>query len=358
MKKILFVCPYPSGLAPSQRFRFEQYLHHLEEKGFETTIKPFFTEHAHFAFYQSGNLLSKIHALVGSYWNRLSLLLHGRSFDFIFIHREATPAGPPLIEWWLGKILRKKIIYDFDDAIWLTDKQDESQLARFFRWRGKVRAICKWSYRISCGNSYLAAYANPFNTNVFIVPTTIDTENLHAPAPSQISDKETVTIGWTGSCSTLKYLTTLVPTLQLVEKKYPAMRFLIIADEDPKLPLRNAIFRPWRKETEISDLTIIDIGVMPLPDDPWTRGKCGFKALQYMALKIPAVISPIGVNNDIVQHGIEGYLCKTPEDWFTYLEELILDPEKRIAMGERGRQKVIDYYSVRSTSPEFLSLFQ
>src|SRR5690606_12277585 len=132
----------------------------------------------------------------------------------------------------------------------------------------------------------------------------------------------------------------------------------IISDQDPKLPLQNAVFRRWRKETEISDLAMIDIGIMPLPDDPWTQGKCGCKALQYMALKIPAVISPVGVNSEMVQHGVEGYLCTTLEEWSMHLEDLILNPDKRIAMGELGRQKVIDHYSVECTSTGFLSLFQ
>src|SRR5690349_12440819 len=114
MKKILFICPYPPGMAPSQRFRFEQYIHQLQVKGFLTAIRPFFTEKAYFTFYQSGSLLSKIRAILQSYWQRLTLLLHHNDFDFIFIHREAAPLGPPFIEWWLACVLKRKVIYDFD----------------------------------------------------------------------------------------------------------------------------------------------------------------------------------------------------------------------------------------------------
>ena len=293
-----------------------------------------------------------------SYVRRYLLLLRASRYDFIFIHRETTPVGPPIAEWILAKLLRKKIIYDFDDAIWLTDKTDESVFKGIFRWRSKVRSICKWSYKISCGNSYLAAYAKQFNPNVFIIPTTIDTAKLHTRDAGDERSGKNIIIGWTGSRSTLKYLQELTPVLQAVEKKYSEVEYLMIADENPKLPLKNMVFRSWKKETEIRDLAAMDIGIMPLPDDAWTRGKCGFKALQYMAMSIPAVVSPVGVNREIVQNGVEGYWCTSHQEWFARLEELILNPEKRNEMGKRGRQKVIEHYSVASNSANFLSLFQ
>lgn len=357
MKKVLFICPYPPNLAPSQRFRYEQYLGHLREKSFDVDISPFLTEKTYRHFYQSGNLFSKIYSIAVSYITRALLLLKIASYDIVFIHREATPAGPPIVEYVIAKFFRKRIIYDFDDAIWLTDNKNGSRLTGLLKCRWKAALICKWSYKVSCGNTYLADYARQFNRKVFLNPTTIDT-NLHIPRsiPGQSNGK--VTIGWTGSHSTLKYLDAIVPVLEIVEKKYPQVSFIVIADRDPQLPLNNLVFRPWDPETEISDLASIDIGIMPLPDDPWTRGKCGFKALQYMAMGIPAVISPVGLNKEIVQHGVEGYWCSTAADWVRYLEELILDRGKRIEMGERGRQTVHERYSVASNSANFLSLFQ
>lgn len=358
MKKILFICPYPTGLAPSQRFRYEQYLKHLKEENFEVDLSPFLTEKAYRHFYQSRSLFSKIYSITVSYLTRALLLLKITSYDFVFIHREATPAGPPIVEYVVAKLFRKRIIYDFDDAIWLTDKKDESRLTTLLKCRWKVSLICRWSYRISCGNSYLAHYARHFNPNVYLNPTTIDTTNLHVPQSiSRRLSNGKVTIGWTGSHSTLKYLSAVVPVLEAIEKKYPQVSFLIIADRHPHLPLKNFIFRPWSLETEISDLASMDIGIMPLPDDPWTRGKCGFKALQYMAMGIPAVISPVGFNREIVQHGVEGYWCSSDDDWTRCLEELIIDLEKRIGMGRRGRQTVEERYSVASNSANFLSLF-
>ena len=356
MKKILFVCPYPEGIAPSQRFRFEQYIRYLEEEGFQTEISPYFTEKAYAVFYQSGNLLSKIHCIFQSYLRRFTLLLQVHSFDFIFIHREITPLGPPILEWLLAKMLRKKIIFDFDDAIWTTDNANESSLAKWIRWRSKVQSICRWSHKIACGNDYLATFAQRENLKVMVMPTTIDffplKENQALKADASI------VIGWTGSSSTLKYLRMLLPVLISLEEKYPSIKFLVIADRDPALPLCNYEFKHWTKETETQDLQAIDIGIMPLPDDEWTRGKCGFKALQYMAMSIPAVISAVGVNTKIVTHGAEGFLCTTSDEWFSCLEDLILDPARRRDMGERGRQKVMKLYSVEANSRRFLSLFQ
>ena len=333
-------------------------MRHLQEKGFHTTVRPFFSERTHFAFYQSGNLFSKIHALVESYWGRLSLLLHGRSFDFIFIHREAAPAGPPVIEWWLAKVLKKNVIYDFDDAIWLTDKTDESRIEKYLRCRGKVKWICRWSYRVSCGNKYLASYARQYTRTATIMPTTIDTVHMHTTEPSSKMEKKIITIGWTGSHSTLKYLQDIVPVLKSLELKYPHVETLVIADKNPELPLERFNFRAWNKKSEIRDLAQVDIGIMPLPADDWTKGKCGFKALQYMTLEIPAVVSPIGVNSELIEHGKEGYLCNTLEDWFLHIEKLVLNGELRKRMGKQGRQKVIEYYSVEANCEKFLSLFQ
>lgn len=278
--------------------------------------------------------------------------------DYVFIHRETTPIGPPVFEWLIAKVLHKKIIYDFDDAIWLTDKINESKIERLIRWRSKVASICKWSYRISCGNEYLANYARQFNPNVVINPTTIDTENLHKPGVVPKENTNKITIGWTGSHSTLKYLKEIEVALQHLIKKYPHVQVLVIADRKPDLQINNLIYLRWSKETEAEDLLKIDIGIMPLPDDEWSKGKCGFKALQYMGMEIPCVASPVGVNKKIIDHGINGLLAEDEQEWIENLEYLINTPIAREQLGKAGRKKVVDNYSVLSNSLNFLSLFE
>jgi glycosyltransferase involved in cell wall biosynthesis len=166
-----------------------------------------------------------------------------------------------------------------------------------------------------------------------------------------------ITLGWTGTHSTLKYLEPLVPVLQKLESTYPHFRLVVIADKRPSLAVQSLIFLPWLKDREIEDLLQFDIGIMPLSDDVWTRGKCGFKALQYMALGIPAVASPVGVNKEIIDQGVNGFLCATEEEWFIHLKSLINHPTLREQIGQQGRRKVIDHYSVLSNTPTFLSLF-
>lgn len=279
-------------------------------------------------------------------------------YDFVFIHREVTPAGSPIFEWIIYKVFQKKIIYDFDDAIWLTDKTSENFFQRVLRWRSKVSSTCKWSYKVSCGNSYLAAYAGQFNQQVIVNPTTIDTVHTHNPSlVKSYLNHQPLTIGWTGSHSTLKYLTEAEQALQQLEKKY-SIRFIVIADQKPEMNLKSLDFIPWSKESEISDLSKINIGIMPLPDDDWSKGKCGFKALQYMALEIPTIASPVGVNTIIIDHGKNGFLCSSREEWVSALETLIQDEALRKSFGKNGRQKIIDQFSVTSNASTFLSLFQ
>lgn len=264
-----------------------------------------------------------------------------------------------MLEWIIARLFGKKVIYDFDDAIWLTDKSNESLLGRSLRWRSKVSSICKWSYKISCGNEFLGQYAARFNDNSVLNPTTIDTETLHNPILYNVQKNQTrVVIGWTGSHSTLKYLNLVEPALQQIQGKFPHVDVMVIANKEPSIDLKRLRFIKWSKESEIADLLTFDIGIMPLPDDQWSKGKCGFKALQYMALEIPAVVSPVGVNCKIIKHGINGYLCSSDDDWIMVLEKLIIDGEHRKRIGAAGRQTIIQAYSVSSNKDNFLSLFQ
>jgi glycosyltransferase involved in cell wall biosynthesis len=282
-------------------------------------------------------------------------------YDFVFIHREAAPLGPPIFEWMLAKIFRRKIIYDFDDAIWLTDRVHESWFLRTAKWRHKVSYICKWSYKVSCGNGYLCNYARKFNKSVIYNPTTIDTENLHNPTLHKGSNRDDnkVRIGWTGSHSTLKYLHEIESVLIKILHDYPQVEFVVIADKPPSVQAVPSVkFIPWNTETEIQDLLEFDIGIMPLPDDKWAQGKCGFKALQYMALQLPAVASPVGVNSKIIEHGVNGFLCNTPDEWESTLRKLVENSTIRKQVGLNGRKTILKYYSVNSNASNFLSLFE
>jgi glycosyltransferase involved in cell wall biosynthesis len=357
--KTQFLIPYPLGQSPSQRFRFEQYLHILEQNGVQVSYQSFWDQQTWFILYKTGHSFHKVIGFVKGVARRLTVLFQLSDIDFVFVHRECLPIGPPVIEWIIVKILKKKIIYDFDDAIWLPNTSQENRIAAFLKWHSKVASICKWSYKISCGNAFLASYALQFNNKVTVNPTTIDTNHLHNPSLFLIQKKSPqVVIGWTGTQSTLPYIESLFSLFEKLEEKFPdQVRLLIISNKKPSLKLKFIDFIQWSKETEVNDLLLMDIGVMPLSDDMWAKGKCGFKALQYMALEIPALVSPVGVNTEIVNNNVNGYWCNTETEWFDCLEKLLMDKVLRKEIGSAGRKKVISHYSVLSNASTFLGLF-
>lgn len=352
--KILFLFPYPSGTAASQRFRFEQYFEFLEQCGFEYDCKPFLSDSTWKILYLPGRFIQKGLAILKGILNRFLLLFKLRKYDFIFIHREATPIGPPFFEYFAAKWFNKKIIYDFDDAIWIPNASESNRFFSFLKGYSNVKWICKWSFKVSCGNEYLCDFARQFNSNVVYNPTTIDTENLHKQIKNQTD--EPLVIGWTGSHSTIRYIYALYPVLQRLAEKHTFI-FKVISDLPPDESLPNLEFVKWNKSTEIEDLLNFHVGVMPLVNDKWSSGKCGFKALQYMALGIPAVVSPVGVNTRIVDHQINGYICETESEWFHALDVLLSNAEKRTELAQNTRKKIIDHYSVLSNKSNFLSLF-
>jgi glycosyltransferase involved in cell wall biosynthesis len=354
-KKILFIAPYPFDEAPSQRFRFEQYFNFLSENNFEIHFSPFLDQKTWKTLYSEGKVLRKMLGVVRSFLKRFLLLFTLYKYDFVFIHREASHIGPPIFEFLIAKVFRKKYNYDFDDAIWLPNYSETN--ARFHRLKAywKVRYCIKWAGSISAGNDYLANYARKFNSNVQVIPTTIDTENHHNLQTDYHQEK--LVIGWTGTHTTMRYLDFIVPVIKELEQKYD-FEFLVISNEAPAYHLKSLRFLKWRRETEISDLARISIGVMPLEMDIWSEGKCGFKGLQYMSLGIPALMSPVGVNTQIVSHSENGFLPIKLEDWRVQLETLLLDVDLRNKIGEAGKKTIDERYSVLSNQSNYLSLFQ
>jgi glycosyltransferase involved in cell wall biosynthesis len=352
--RILVVAPYPIGKAPSQRFRFEQYFSALSERGISYDLRPFLSEEIWKILYLPGRFPRKAAAILGGLIRRFGLLFRLKGYDYIFIHREATPIGPAFFEYIASRWLGKKIIYDFDDAIWIPNFSEANSFFSFLKGYSNVKHICKWAYRISCGNEYLCEYARNYNTNVVYNPTTIDTTNYHNRVKNH-SDSSCV-IGWTGSHSTIRYIEEILPIIQELEKQY-TFEFKVISDLKPDFNLKSLVFKTWQKDTEIEDLLTFSVGIMPLKDDKWAKGKCGFKALQYMSLGIPALVSPVGVNTRIVDNGVNGFICETADDWKRALEELLNDRKLLLEMSAKTRKKIEEFYSVKSNTPNFIQLF-
>lgn len=354
-KRILFLAPYPQGEAPSQRFRFEQYYGYLKAEGFEIHFQSFWDRQAWQILYCPGNWGAKFFGLLRGFLRRLSLLWRARRYDFVFVHRELTPVGPPVLEWWISRVLKKPFIYDFDDAIWLPNTSKQNRMVAFIKWHSKVKNICRYAHKVSVGNDYLAEFARQWNPAVVTIPTTIDTD-YHRPVAQKNMASDTIILGWTGTHSTLAYLKIIAPVLWQLAEKYN-IQVRVICNVTPDFELPALDFVQWSKEREIEDLQAIDIGLMPLIDDAWAKGKCGFKALQYMALEIPPVVSPVGVNTQIVAHGQRGFCAHTAQDWYRYLEQLIQEPHLRLKLGQAGRSFVEKHYSVRANQMSVVRLF-
>lgn len=352
--KVLFVVPYPVGQAASQRYRVEQWLPLLQEQGIIYKLAPFWSQRTWSVIYKSGHVRKKALGLLAGLWHRLLLLTRLSRYDYIFIHREATPVGPPWFEWMAAKIFKKKIIFDFDDAIWLPGTISENSWVAKLKWHQKTAQICRWSYKVSCGNDYLQNYALQYKSATVLLPSVLDTEQGYIERKEQQTAE--VVIGWIGSHSTLPYLQLIEPVLQRLEQKY-RFKLYIIADRSPQLNVQSLVFKQWQRETEISDLLQLNIGLMPLPDTAWAKGKCAFKALQYMALGIPAVVSGVGANLQVVADGTTGYICHTEQEWYERLEQLIRSPDLRSKMGAAGRKRVQAHYSLQAHRETFLSLF-
>lgn len=351
----MFLVPYPEGIAPSQRFRFEQYIQLLRNSGYQVKLHPFWNLKDWEILYLKGFQLKKFINTIMAFLRRTLILKYAFYSDWIFIHREVTPLGPPIFEWIISKVFNKKIIFDFDDAIWLPNTSKENKLIAFLKFHQKTAFISKVANKVSCGNNYLLEYALRYNKSSIYNPSTIDL-NYHNAETNSKKLNQTITLGWTGSHSTLKYLELIMPVLKKLEENFE-FNFLVISNADPKLNLKSYTFTKWNKTTEIEDLMKIDIGVMPLFDDQWAQGKCGFKLLQYMSLGKPSLASPVGVNKNIIENRKNGFLCKNDTEWEQNLIALLINKDLRIQMGNNAKHKVENEFSVISNKENFLNLF-
>jgi glycosyltransferase involved in cell wall biosynthesis len=351
--KVLALVQAAYDVAPGQRYRIEQWEPLLRKYGIEIHYEPFQSLELSAVIYKQGQYLKKTELAIQSFLKRLRTVNGASEYDLIYVLREASVLGPPLIEHKL-KNCGIPVIYDFDDAVWLRYISPTNGYASLLKGTpGKTRALCRLAAHVMAGNNYLADFSRQFNKNVSVVPTTIDIEKYKITPRSQ---NGVPVIGWTGSHSTLRHLDTLRGALLRLAKS-ERFRLRVIGATPYELPGVDVENIKWRSATEVEDLRPIDIGVMPLPDDPWARGKCALKALQYMALGIPTALSPVGVNAEIVQDGRNGYLASTEDQWVEKLTRLLHNSELRQQMGAAGRQTLENNYSAQVQVPRIAGIF-
>jgi glycosyltransferase involved in cell wall biosynthesis len=354
-REVLFASVHPPGRAPSQRFRYEQYVDFLAEHGFRTTFAPVLKPADYGVVYGEGGYLRKGLIAGRGLARRLADVRRLPRFDIVFVQREAVQLGTSWFEA-LAARSRRRLVFDFDDAIWLQNASEANRKLAWLKRPAKTSKLIAMADTIFAGNAYLADYARRINPRVSIVPTTIDTD--YYLRDSTVRHGPGICIGWTGSLTTIEHFDLILPVFRRLKERYgDGVRFKLIGDgryRDETLGIRG---QDWNASTEVRDLSDLDIGVMPLPDDEWARGKCGLKGLQYMALEIPTVMSPVGVNSEIIEDSVNGFLAGEEDEWFDKLCRLVESESLRRALGSTARTTVEARYSVRSQRDRYVSLF-
>jgi len=328
---------------PASRFRLVQWIPHLERAGWEVKHYPCRPDHM-WSSSLSGHWVRALHHRTGKavrWANRLRDINTCGSADAVFVNRNLAGRGIFLERRLLKS--NPRVIFDFDDAIFVGPGERVAEL------------MCRNAAWVTPGNDYLAEYARQFTDRVTVVPTVIDTDRYPA---LPCHNRPLVRVGWSGSDQSLP--TTLFPYLGMLRDLQKSFKFelVIVTNTRPILPVVDLEWRfhAWSAEDESRLGEKFDIGLMPLLDDHFQRGKCGLKLLQYMAAGLPTIASPVGVNRQITEPGVTGFLASTGTEWAQAIQNLISNPSLRIAMGAAGRQRCRNDYSVERWMPVMLFL--
>ena len=348
-KKVLLLSRYDS-LGASSRVRYLQYISQLEAQGWTVEVSALFSNDYIEALYDGSGRFR--HAVQG-YLKRLVVLFKAWRFDILILEKELLPFLPA----WLERVLANlniPYVVDYDDALFHRYDLNPHLLVRTVLGR-KIDAVMHNAAVVIAGNEYLAERAYMAGARrIEIIPTVVDTQRYQ---PSELDVDSTPVIGWIGTPKTSRYLKMLLPTFEKLQKELQ-VRFFAVGARNGDFSKSLIEVIPWSEDTEIASIRSFSIGIMPLTDSPWERGKCGYKLIQCMACAKPVVASPVGVNSEIVEPGINGYLAGTPEDWYHYLYKLLVSPNLRYQMGLKGRQKVVNWYSKQAQAPRLFNVLE
>jgi glycosyltransferase involved in cell wall biosynthesis len=350
--KILLLSKY-SRKGASTRLRLLQYLPFLEAEGFKVTVSSLFDDEYLDQLYQHGKRAP--FRIMMLYLRRLVVLLSAFRYDMIWIEKEIFPYMPALAERVL-RLLGKRYVVDFDDAIFHNYDLSGNPVLRRVLGR-KIDVVMRCASCVVAGNEYLASRAKAAGAvRVELVPTVVDVTRYSPIGPSVASRP---VIGWIGSPSTQSYVVDIARPLALQCQKHNARLLLIGASDDiaSELPGVDVEVVRWSEASEVALIAGMDIGIMPLPDGPWEKGKCGYKLIQYMACGIPVIASPVGVNVDIVGTNRCGLLATSSVKWEVALDNLLESPAQRLELGRAGRQAVESWYSLAVQAPILAGIF-
>jgi L-malate glycosyltransferase len=350
--RILVICPHPEGVAPGQRLKYEQYFDYFRENGYDITVSSFMTRRFWNIVYRDGRFLEKIFWTLWGYLVRLFDLCRLPFYDGIYTFLWVVPFGPPVFEWAFA-LANPNFVYDIDDMVFLKPQSRANAFMSVFKSRSRVTTLMKLAKHVITCTPVLDEFARRYNPNTTDISSTIDTM-AYTPARRHVNNGPLI-LGWSGSHSTVKYLGLIKDVLQELNRATP-FKLLVIGGPDFTIEGLNVESIPWSSASEVTDLQRIDIGLYPLPDEEWVLGKSGLKALQYMALGIPSVATAIGANFRVIEDGVSGFLVKTDEEWRAALSALIGDPALRRRIGEKARERVERYYSIRANRDTYLSV--
>tara|TARA_R110002049_G_scaffold40192_13_gene122720 strand:+ start:2984 stop:4108 length:1125 start_codon:yes stop_codon:yes gene_type:complete len=334
--KVLFLTRYPYEGA-SSRYRVYQYVPHLEALGVRCDQQSFMDTQMYRRYFSHGGALQKAWLMCKAIVKRMKVLLRFRDYDIIYMQRELFPLAPPLAE----RYMRKRgavLFFDYDDALFINKPSRFTPIATYLRSPDKTLALFGMVDCVVAGNDWLRDKALRHGAHAVTLEVAEDTDRISMHAKH--SNDRPVTIGWLGSTTTVKYLRVIAPALKRIAAANPDVNFELMGGGDLHMdgvPWKAA---PWSLEDELAALSRFDIGLMPLPDEDWARGKSGGKARTYMAAGVVPVCSAIGYNRQLIHHGRTGYLCNTEEEWFASLTMLINDPGLRQSIAERARADV------------------
>lgn len=345
--KVLLLSRY-GYLGASSRYRFYQYLPFLHQQGFEVNVCSLLNDQYIQKLYVGRRSSLSI---AFAYLQRLFQLITAQNYDLIWLEKEAFPWIPSLLE---SLLLKSKIPYvvDYDDATFHRYDQHTSPVVRQLLGQ-KIDRVMSQAALVIVGNSYLAARAKAAGANhVEILPTVVDLVRY----PVSPYPKQRFTIGWIGSpLKASAYFEAIQSALREICKDGSA-QVVAIGAGTMELAGVPVVVKPWNEATEVSDMQQFNVGIMPLTDTPFERGKCGFKLIQYMACARPAIGSPVGINQKIIQHGVNGYTASTPEEWIDALQKIKADPELAQRMGVEGRTLVEKAYCLQVVAPKLAEL--
>lgn len=351
--RVLALVPYPLGIAPGQRYRWEQWAPYLREQGVDITFAPFASPALHAALHRRGRYAAKAAGIVRGLARRWKDAWAAGAHDVVVVYREASLFGPAVWER-LAHRRQPRLVYDFDDAVYLTYVSPTNRSLSYLKFPGKTATLCRLSSAVSAGSARLADYARRYNSRVEVVPSTVSLREYHVRPASQPA---LPVVGWMGSHSSAQYLSLVGGALRRLHQRRP-FRFLVVGAEGIEVPGVPTECRPWSAAREVEDLWEMDVGIMPQPDDAWAQGKCAMKAIQYMGVGLPAVASPVGAATEVIEPEVNGLLASSEEEWVDGLERLLGDAVLRARLGAEGRRTVEERYSAEAQAPRVAALLR